>query len=546
MTIFQAREYQDDAEGAIWNYFEHQTGNPVIAMPTGTGKGVVIGRFCSHVLERWPTQRIVCMTHVKELIQQNYDKMLSIWPEAPVGIFSAGIGRKEAHMPITFAGAASVRNAIELFGHVDLCLIDECHLLNPNADSTYQKIIAAWQAINPYMKVVGFSATPYRMGQGMITDGGVFTDIAIDMTDLASFNWFIEQGYLSNLIPRPLETMIDVSGVSIQNGDYAQGQLESATEKVTYGAIKEALEYASDRYHWLLFAAGNDNAEHSAQILNSFGIPTTFIHHGVTKSDREERLADYRAGRYRCITNNNVLTTGFDDSNIDCIIMLRKTMSPGLWVQMLGRGTRPAYAPGYDLSIKEGRLAAIAASWKRNCLVLDFARNTRDLGPINDPRIPKAKSGQGGEAPVKLCPKCGAYNHASVRYCINCGFEFEFGPGFQYHSGTEEIIKTETPILEWFPVNTVLYRAINSKAMGIPMLKVTYISGFRQFSELVMLEHQGYAARKAREWWRSRHWSDPPPTIEEALKLTNELRKPVRVNIWINKKYPEVMNYEYE
>lgn len=544
--IIQPREYQDDAEAAIWNYFNDATGNPVVGMPTGTGKGVVIGRFCFHVLSRWGDQRILCLTHVKELIKQNYDKMLAIWPEAPAGIYSAGLERRDSAMPITFGGVASVIKVVEEFGHIDLLLIDECHLLNPNADSMYQQIIIALRKKNPYLKVIGFSATLYRMGQGMITDGNVFTDVAIDMTDLRSFNWFIDQGYLVKLIPKPMVTQIDVSGVAMQNGDYAVKELENRTEKVTYGALREAIEYAHDKLHWLGFAAGNTNAEHAAQLLNSWGIPSTFVHHGVPKAERDQRIEDFKKGRYRSLWNNNVLTTGYDDALIDCIIMLRKTMSPGLWVQMLGRGTRPYFAPGYDLQTKQGRLAAIAASFKTHCLVLDFARNTRDLGPINDPRIPNRKSGMTGDAPIKTCPKCGCYNHASVRFCDSCGFEFVREPAFYQSAGSEDLIKTEAPVLEWFNVQSVMYRSTDSKKTGIPMLKVFYSCGYRTFSELVMLEHNGFAKRKAVGWWKSRHWGLPPDTVEEALKLTHELRMPKRICVWINKQYPEVTAYEYE
>jgi DNA repair protein RadD len=215
---------------------------------------------------------------------------------------------------------------------------------------------------------------------------------------------------------------------------------------------------------------------------------------------------------------------------------------------MIGRGTRPWYSAGYDLTQREGRLLAIYNSPKRNCLVLDFARNTRDLGPINDPRIPKKASGMGGDAPVKICPKCGTYNHASVRFCINvaCGHEFEYVPAFHYHAGTEELIKSEAPVLEWFNVNTVMYKSIDSKALGKPMLKVMYVCGYKVFSELVMFEHTGFARKKAVGWWKSRHWLEPPDLVAQALSVTNELRKPTRVLVQSNMKFPEVMNYEYE
>lgn len=559
------RDYQVIAEGAIWNYFENQTGNPVVVMPTGTGKSVVIGMFLYNVLNRFPTQRIMVLTHVKELIEQNAKKMLEMWPVAPVGIYSAGLNQKQSYMPITFGGNKSVVNALDQFGHIDLLLIDECHLISPRANTTYQKIIAALKAINPWLKVIGFTATDYRMGQGRIIEqsddpeqNAIFTDVAINMADVVSFNWFIEQGYLVNLIPKRTQTFVDVSGVSLSGGEYAQGQLEDATDKVTYGAIKEAIEVAHDRRSWLVFAAGNKNAERCSEFLNSFGISATFVHDGVKSKERDARIQAFKDGYFRAIVNNNILTTGFDHPAIDCIVVLRKTMSPGLWVQMLGRGTRPVYHPGYTieqlLTSQEARLAAIYYGGKPNCLVLDFARNTRDLGPINDPVIPKQKGKGGGDAPVKICAHCGSYNHASVRYCIDCGEEFEFGVGFQQSAGSEELIASEAPAFEWFDVSTILYRKHTAKGSGTAMLKVTYICTINAwqkkfYDEYIGFEHaSAYMKHKAHNWWRARRLDgmEPPDLVDDVLSATDQLRRPRKIRVWTNKRYPEITNYEYE
>lgn len=559
------RDYQVIAEAAIWDYFERHTGNPVVVMPTGTGKSVVIGMFLYNVLNRYPNQRIMVLTHVKELIEQNAKKMLEMWTTAPVGIFSAGLNQKQSYMPITFGGNKSVVNALDQFGHIDLLLIDECHLISPRANTTYQKIIAALKAINPWLKVIGFTATDYRMGQGRIIElsddpdhNTIFTDVAINMADVVSFNWFIDQGYLVNLIPKRTQTFVDVTGVSLSGGEYAQGQLEDAADKVAYGAIKEAVEVAHDRRSWLVFAAGNRNAERCSEFLNSFGVSATFVHDGVKSKERDQRIQAFKDGYFRAIVNNNILTTGFDHPGIDCIVVLRKTMSPGLWVQMLGRGTRPVYHPGYPLeqllTSRDTRLAAIYYGGKPNCLVLDFARNTRDLGPINDPVIPKQKGKGGGDAPVKICAHCGAYNHASVRYCIDCGEEFEFGVGFQQTAGSEELIASEAPVFEWFDVSTILYRKHTAKGSGTAMLKVTYICAINAwqkkfYDEYIGFEHaSAYMKHKAHNWWRARRMDgmEPPNTVDEVLGATDQLRRPRKIRVWTNKRYPEITNYEYE
>jgi DNA repair protein RadD len=558
------RDYQEIALQALFNFLMTSTGDPIIAMPTGTGKAVVIAEACRRIMNWWPDRRIMNLTHVKELVEQNARRMLEIWPHAPVGVYSASLKSRQSYMPITFGGVKSVFNAREEFPVPDMIKIDECHLVSPNDDTMYRELINFWREKNPRLVVVGYTATWWRLGQGSLTEGnGLFTDKAIDMTDMLSFNWFIEQGYLTPLKPRPTNTLVDVSGVGISStGDYNKGELEDATERVTYGALREACEMGWDRRKWLVFAAGNKNAEHASEILNSLGISSTFVHSGLNTKERDARIEAFKAGSFRAIVNNNILTTGFDDAAIDYIVMLRKTMSPGLWVQMLGRGTRPLYHPGYTReqlnTDQQARLAAIYYGGKHDCLVADFARNTRDLGPINDPRIPGKPGSRDGDAPVKICDQCGCYCHTSVRVCPHCGYEFPFRPSFQITAGNEELIRSDAPQFDYFDVTNILYSSHRAKESGKTLLKVTYAcrdpsNGLtRFFDEYIGLEHTGFMLHKAHNWWKARHWSPPPDTdqegsaVQKALSLQAELRRPIKVRVWTNKKYPEIVNYEYE
>ena len=136
--MIQARSYQTEAVSSIYSYFSTKKGNPVVAMPTGTGKSVVIAMFLESVFRQYPSQRIMILTHVKELIQQNYEKLITLWPFAPAGIYSSGLSRKDVNAPITFAGIASVAKKWALFGHIDLVLIDEAHLVNPKEITMYK------------------------------------------------------------------------------------------------------------------------------------------------------------------------------------------------------------------------------------------------------------------------------------------------------------------------------------------------------------------------------------------------------------------------
>lgn len=546
------RYYQVEAVDSIWHYFaDGGQGNPLVAMPTGTGKSIVIGDFIKKIYSVYPTQRLMMLTHVKELIEQNFDKLMRLWPTAPAGIYSAGVGRKDTHAKITFAGIQSVVNRADLFGHIDLIIIDEAHLVSPKDDTSYNTFINKLKEVNPYIKVIGLSATPYRLGLGMLTEGGLFTDICYDLTTLSAFNRLIAEGFIAPLVPRHTGEQLDLAGVGMSGGEFKNKDLQEAVDKeaITYRALTEAIELGHDRHHWLIFATGIAHAENIAAMLDSLDIRAGVIHGKLNKTKREEILADFRAGKYQALVNNNVLTTGFDFPAIDMIVMLRPTNSPGLWVQMLGRGTRPVYADGFDLEVESERLAAIAAGPKQNCLVLDFAGNTTRLGPINDPVIPVKKGKkQGGAAPVRLCEQCNTYNHASVRVCDNCGFEFPVNVKFGFRASEAALIATSDIQIEVFAVDRVTY-SLHTKQDRPDAIKVGYYCGIRKFSTYVCLEHGGYAATKALQWWQA-HWPDDSPewipeTTAKAMEALDYLKEPTHIRVWLNKKYPEIKAYNF-
>ena len=547
------RDYQGEAVQSPFDYYASgRTGNPLIAMPTGTGKSIVIAEFCRRVLAYWPNQRIVVATHVKELVEQNARKMLEVWPTAPVGIYSAGLGSRDCMQSIIFGGVASMVNNVGNFGLRHLMIVDEAHLVSPKAESNYQKLIAGFKVLNPNFKVIGLTATAYRTGQGELAgESNLFTHVACDQTSMTKFNWFISEGYLLPLVPKRTMTELDVSNVGISNGDYSANELQAAVDKsdITYQCCREILEYAAQRRSWLIFASGVEHAEHVAQCLQTLGIQAKAVHAKMTKAERDEAITSFKNGTLRCIVNNNVLTTGFDYPGLDFIGMLRPTTSTGLWVQMLGRGTRPLYAPGFDLSTQEGRLNAIRYSSKQNCLVLDFAGNTRRLGPINDPVIPKkrVKGAVPGVAPIKICPICGVYNHAQATVCANpaCAHPFARASKLTHEASQAELIRSDLPIYHELKIQRILYTKMELKGKP-PMLKVSYFCGLEHVKEVICFEHTGFARTKARQWWRHRSASEPPETIDSALAQQQFLREPIAVRVHSNKKYPEITEYIWQ
>ena len=184
--------------------------------------------------------------------------------------------------------------------------------------------------------------------------------------------------------------------------------------------------------------------------------------------------------------------------------------------------------------------------------MLDFAGNTKRLGPINNPIIPRFKgSGGGGLAPVKVCEFCMCYNHASVRYCKECGTEFIAAVKIQQYAGTENLI-AENEVKELdstiFNVDKITYKLHKNRSGLNNSLKVNYHCGLRRFSEYICLEHKGYPLVKARNWWRDASMEPQKPApilIEAALDQIDKLKAAKRIRVLVKETNSEIINYEY-
>lgn len=548
---FDPRHYQLESVESVFTYFQNNSGNPVIALPTGTGKSVVLALLLQKIFQLYPGQRIVVLSHVAKLIDQDYGKLIAIWPQAPAGVYAAKLEKKygrSLNNPITFGTIDSIYTLSEQVGKVDLVLIDEAHLVKPKEGSMYNSFLSNLVVINPKLKIIGLTATPWQVGIGNLSDNGIFTDVCIDYTSYEKFNSIIEDGYLCKLIPKRTNLIINTEDLSVRAGEYVNAELEKVVniETVTRGALEESIKIAiaDRRYHWLVFAVSIKHAENITRILNEMGVKSACIHSKMKDSAIEAIIELHESGEITALINVDMLTTGYDSPIIDMIIVLRPTYSTILWVQMLGRGTRPHYAKGYDLDLKEGRLAAIANSHKPNCLVLDFAKNTKRLGPINDPRVPQKKGkGNRTDAPVKICEHCNTYNPASIRFCIDCGKEFSFQIKIEEKAGTEELIRYEAPEIIEFEVTHATY-SVHKKQGKPDSVRVTYYCHLRMFSEYICFEHGPFFRSKAERWWRKRSIVPQiPASTKEAVAMSDNLRVPSSIKVWINKDYPEITDF---
>ncbi|MEZ0212466.1 MAG: DEAD/DEAH box helicase family protein [Xanthobacteraceae bacterium] len=541
MTL-QLRYYQAEAVDAVFDYWNEEPGNPLVDLATGTGKSLVLAELTQRLLAGWGDLRIVIVTHVAELIEQNYLELLGVWPFAPAGIYSAGLGRRDRDAPILFAGIQTVWN--KPMGHVDIVMVDEAHLIPPGAAGRYGKWFAALRQTNPDLKIVGLTATPYRLGSGRLDEGDDrLFDRVVYTYGIADG---VRDGYLSALSSKPTATAFDMSGVGREGGDYKQSALQAAVDKaaVTRAAVAEIVAKGADRRSWLCFCSGVEHAFHVRDEIRTYGISCETITGETPKDERRHILAEFKAYRLRSLTNNAVLTTGFNHKGVDLIPALRPTLSESLYGQMMGRGTRPLYAPGFRLDTAEERLAAIAAGPKPNCLVLDFAGLVRQHGPVD--MIQPKRPGEGkGEAPVKQCPDCEELVHISVMTCPCCGHVFPPNEESKLTSSADIVPILSTADAEWYPVSGRSFREHQSKDPGKPnSVRTDYRLGFNIQKDWLCPEHKGGAKAKADRYWDQHGGARPfPKSVAEWLERADELRTTTEISLVPNGRFVNVQGW---
>jgi len=331
------RPYQEKAVSSTIEYYASGQEMGCISIPTGCGKSFIQAELIRRILMEYPHVRILSLCHSKELVKQNHDEVLSLWPACPTGIYSAGLKRRDTSQ-VLFAGIQSVHSKHLEIGYRDLCIIDECHAISgKNSDTMYHNLFKDLKAINPNMQIFGMSATTYRLDSGNLVPN-VFKKIIYEYNIIDA----IKEGYLCEIISAPTRTYLDTSGVKIVGKEYAPGELERAVDKehLTRACIEEVIKNGEGRKSWLGFAAGTLHAEHINDILNERGIDSRFITDKTPSFDRDDWINQHKSGQLKCLVNNAILTTGYNNPRLDLLFCMRPTQSKGLWVQICGRGTR--------------------------------------------------------------------------------------------------------------------------------------------------------------------------------------------------------------
>jgi DNA repair protein RadD len=534
---FTLRAYQRAALDAVYCYWRDEGGNPLITLPTGSGKSLIIAALCQELLHDYPALRIGIATHVRELIMQDYLELLRLWPEAPAGIYSAGIGRRDRQAPILFMGVQSVWRRTDEIGAFDVLIIDEAHLVSHEKATSYRQLIDALRKKTPDMRVLGLTATAFRLDTGRLDEGEnkIFDEVVYD----ANVRDLINQGYLCNLRSKRAAMQIDVSGIKKQGGEFVTKELEVRVDQdwITTAACNELKEYGDkfNRKKWLVFCVSVNHATHVVEQLNKIGVSAHAVFGHTPKAERDGLIKSFKAGGFTALVSVMVLGIGFNVPDVDMLGLLRPTASAGLFVQQVGRGLRNA----------EG---------KDHCLVLDFGGNTRRHGSID------TIDGKHASTETKDCPECNEICPVITLVCPCCGYVFPVPepPGDGDSGGEKEkklpdpsadeetdIISDSSP--RWLNVASTRYRKHfkGGDPYSTPTLRVDYRCGFHIHSEWVAFEHHGYAREKAVHWWINRSADlKIPATVDEALARQEELYAPKRIKVRSRGKFMEIMHVE--
>jgi DNA repair protein RadD len=404
--MYTLRPYQQDSVNATLHYFRKSSEPAVLALSTGAGKSLIIAE-----LARLARGRVLILAHVKELVEQNHKKYESYQLKA--SIFSAGLGRKESDQQVVFASVQSLVNSLEQFNdEFSLLVIDECHRVPLDENSAYQRVVKHLQKNNNKLKILGLTATPYRLGLGWIyqyhtrgqvrsTEPRFFRDCIFDLP----IRFLLDEGFLTT--PKVMDMAVlgyDFSSLNAsKSGHYRETDLDNVikqSKRATPLIIKQVIEQAKDRLGVMIFAS---TVNHAQEILGYLSTENAALVVGDTPVQERDRIIDdFKDQKIKYLVNVSVLTTGFDAPHVDLIAILRPTASLSLYQQIVGRGLR----------LFKG---------KKDCLVMEFAGNCYDLF---QPELGEPKPNSESEMVTIPCPACQFNNNFWAKVDTN-GFVIE-------------------------------------------------------------------------------------------------------------------------
>ena len=544
------RDYQSDAVASVWKHLREKNTNPCVVIPTAGGKSLCIAQVAKDAVMNWGG-RVLCLAHVKELIEQNAAKIRAICPELKVGVYSAGLDSRDTREPVIVAGIQSICGHADLFKPFDIIMVDEAHLIPSEGEGRYRTFLAEMKERNPNVRLIGWTATPYRTKGGLICKPeNLLNEVCYEI----SVKTLINRGFISHLVSKSGTVKPDLSNLHVRAGEFVQEDIDAAMgdDSIVTSACREIVDLTKNRKTCLIFCTSVKHCERVAELIRRFSGEECPVVTGDTPPEeradtiRRMRGETVKVGlfdeelkpiRYCC--NVSVLTTGTDIPNIDTVVLLRPTASAGLLVQMVGRGFR--------LSPKTG---------KTECLVLDYGKNIERFGCIDQIKATEPKGGPRVGPLAKECPQCRTMMPLAQMCCPNCGYLFERKERETHldsRASSLGIISGEV-IDEDYDVRNVDYRVWlkrDAKPGAPRTVRITYtIDLMTQFSEWLCPEHSGYARKKFETWWKKHTFEGTPlpGTADDVCEFAfmGMIRQPKKITVRrvSGSKYPEIVGYE--
>jgi DNA repair protein RadD len=523
------REYQEEAIGSANLFLRTKKGNPAIVLPTGSGKSLVMAKMVLDWVRSYPHLKVMVLAHRKELVEQNLSELKKLNPPFSLGIYSAALKKRQTNASVTFASIDSVYSKCSSFPVQDVFLIDEAHRIPVSGEGKYRTLIESMKNRNEKLKVLGLTATPYRMGVGNICHPDhILNEVCYE----APIKKLIEDGYLC-----PVRTIdgehskLDLSGIGKIAGEYNKKQLssrvtqEDVVDQATRHFVLSCNQY--ERKSVLVFCIDVDHCKAVYNKLKSMGISSPYIIGSTGQAKRDELIHRFREGGVRFLLSVDCFFEGFNAPCVDCVVMLRPTQSKGIWVQAVGRGLR-------------------TFNGKKYCLILDYGDNIQRHGPID--------LDQGQDIVLHECEKCKNNFNKKLRVCPSCGFEI---PKTQRRN-LERLEKIEKKLHNAFAASGDIFSSvkkidvqdvsfkIHNKPGKPPSVRIEFRCGLSLIKKWITVEHEGYAKAKSQQWLRLMSLPDynsskemvSDPAFQKRLKEISVLE----VNG--SGKYPDIVSYE--
>lgn len=327
----ELRPYQEEAKNAIFEQWKNGTRRTLLVLPTGCGKTIVFAKVTEDCVRHG--NRVLVLAHRGELLDQAADKI-----RKTTGLGCAVEKAEESCQGSWFrivVGSVQTlmrEKRLNQFpeDYFNTIIVDEAHHC---ISDSYQRVLKHF----PDANVLGVTATPDR--GDMRNLGQYFESLAYEYTLPKA----IKEGYLSPIKALTIPLKIDMSGVSVQAGDFKAGEIGTALDPYLEGIAAEMEKYCQDK-KTVVFLPLVKTSQKFRDILNEHGFQATEIN--GDSQDRAEILRDFESGKYNVLCNSMLLTEGWDCPGVDCIVVLRPTKVRSLYCQMVGRGTR--LSPGKD------------------------------------------------------------------------------------------------------------------------------------------------------------------------------------------------------